>query len=253
MSTVIEYQRVDKLEDIIKFARVGKAYKSPVLYRGQNDGWPLVPKILRPWPASRARIDKVLDREKWLLNEFKRLSVGLDSMPKDDCDWLSVAQHHGLSTRLLDWTQNPLAALWFAVEGKRENQEPVVWRLETDPVDFGEDKEFLKPKKTRVFRPNHVSERIRVQSGWFTVHRIEQDHTFPIEGHPRFNRKRLTKFKICCDPVKLCWQLHDMGINRASLFPDLASLCQHLDWEAGWIDRANKPPAAVGFFPDPDA
>ena len=80
-------------------------------YRGQADDWPIVPKIARIVPRGNLNSD-----EDQMLQTFKRqMPQFVDNVPDNDWDILAIAQHHGLATRLLDWSHNPLAALWFAV------------------------------------------------------------------------------------------------------------------------------------------
>lgn len=85
------------------------------LFRGQEDeSWLLKPGIARPQYANRVRPGT----EQRMLGEFKQRGIPhLESAVElADADWLAIAQHHAMPTRLLDWTGSALAALWFAIK-----------------------------------------------------------------------------------------------------------------------------------------
>src|SRR5437764_765572 len=78
-------------------------------YRGHtNYKWTLTPSV--------ARRREHLENELTMLKRFRQdAGPRLRDRPSDDWEWLFLAQHFGVPTRLLDWTENPLVGLWFAV------------------------------------------------------------------------------------------------------------------------------------------
>lgn len=109
-----------------------------IIFRGVTDkDHSLVPSIGRH--ARENTGNDILSLENDLITEFRRLAVPeLESIPNSDFEWLFLAQHYGLPTRLLDWSTNPLVALFFAVE-KEDDKDGAIYmiqRMVTDQYDI---------------------------------------------------------------------------------------------------------------------
>lgn len=230
VKTVEEYLNIIK---IFKKETSEELNQEDFLFRGQSDDKPLIPKISRLVPKG-----DLLNIEKILLQEFKRTNPLLleGHQTYDDWDYLTLGQHYGLPTRLLDWSNNALTALWFATEIKKSfnTKHAIVWMLITEPDDFNFSIEQLHPfevEGTKIFRPRIIKQRINNQSGVFSVQpSAEIEQKCPLDKVAPFSEK-LLKIKIPIEHAEAIRNdLHVLGVNAFTIFPELEGLCSFLQW-----------------------
>ena len=200
-------------------------------FRGmKSHNFKIIPSIGRGFSKQTFSQDWEID----MLHAFKRQSMPhLKSYgSQKELYWLSLARHHGLPTRLTDWTTSPLVAAFFAVcDGVDELTEDLIntdfaiyaYTSETFAQEDDVPNPFRFRNKFIEFWPHHYSSRITAQRGYFIIHRN------PWEA---FSPKTLEKWRF---PASLreefLLQLNFLGFNYASLFPDLDGIARHIKWD----------------------
>jgi hypothetical protein len=226
LSVIKEHQQESRSGSIVQ----------DIVFRGQAGDFPLIPKLCRLHPKG-----DLLHVEADMLNEFKR-SNPLLIQPQgamDDWDYLALGQHFGLPTRLLDWSNNALTALWFAVSSNMnvcDSDSPyaMVWMLAAGEDDVVRNMNEIHPfnvPATKIFRPRLIKQRINNQSGVFTILSSEdiKQRRF-MHQNDSFSEK-LVRIKIPSDKIPdLRNDLNMLGVNAFSIFPELEGLCAYLQW-----------------------
>jgi hypothetical protein len=239
---------IDKVTPTEPDPRTGRRRDSGV-YRGDRDAsWPLLTSLDTLGGAGSPHSKAEL--EEHILRNFIRYSRPYFSHPPEN-DWevLVAAQHHGLPTRLLDWTYSPLVAAHFATVENDRNSDRVVWRLDWKSVHrffrlpelalLIQDLEgilagdrpmtpwmlFNAPPDAKQFacmlEPPSLSPRIVAQSATFTLCSDRK------QSFDRFLEKHglgsaLTRLVIPArDAARFRDQLDLVSVDERRLFPDL--------------------------------
>lgn len=202
------------------------------IYRGVADAeFALVPKL--------GRLPAFHQHERRILDHFVREAAAYEEGKAGSNVWeqLAVAQHYGLPTRLLDWTENPLVAAFFACSQYADRDGALYCASITRRIDTASESPFSLEAVGR-YRPRHTSRRIGAQRGLFTVH---CNPTQPLEDEGS-SGLQVHKVLITAEAkAQLIWDLSRVNVNHASLFPDLAGLATNIAWTYATYDPSKAP------------
>ena len=232
-----------------------RRFRSPFAFRGLADVNHILDNSLTRLAAGHPDVDTL---EHAMLRNFRKYAAqqtasGVDSI----WHWLAVAQHHGLPTRLVDWTFSPLVALHFATEHADEyDHDGIVWC-----VDFVRANQLL-PKRLRTILVDDKSETFTVEmlGPFVTLHDFDALSREPfvlfleppaldarilhqaalfslmpsptasvhewLQAHPDLVRRVIV-------PAELKWEVRDKldqaNITERTLFPGLDGLSRSLE------------------------
>lgn len=242
VSTNGSSEEIHSVTDLLRRLSGTRASGEIRWYRGQSSyAWGLQPSVARNRGFMEAELD--------MLKHFRRDSLPrVQDRPLTNWDWIFLAQHYGLPTRLLDWTENPLIGLFFAVESYERARDPIDGAfLELDPaglnkatyshaprvIMFDED-EFLTdylPGTRKGPRQGPIAavagryfDRIVAQAGTFTVNHSDHVDLEKVDSGAYVRRIRVP---ATAKPF-ISAELSDMNINASTVYPDLTHLADHV-------------------------
>jgi hypothetical protein len=202
------HKSVREFRNLEEFIDITSNDLGSFVFRGHgNEHWALIPSIDRMMLGRQ--------RELELLNRFKLSANGLiDRKPSTEWDWLALAHHHGLPTRLLDWTRNALVALFFASMGN-SSEAGAVWAYKHVGRSYDPQSNPFLSKRLVLFQAQPTSLTEIVRAGIYTA------HPFPVALDRMVSlRERLVKLPVTeAARPDLLQSLESIGITQWTLFP----------------------------------
>lgn len=241
----LEIDSIGSFVDMV--TQIDKEQKYRMWYRGQSDySWGLVPSIQRIK-------DRGENYERYSTTNFMIHTMRLNpNSPQiyNRAEWLTLMQHYGMPTRLLDWSESPLVALYFAVSNQ-ENMDAAVWAMNpmklnqkvgygeyVPPISykslegdlegaFSDKKDGAIKHEERVLACHGVGNDLRmyVQQSDFTIHSSTEqlDRLLYLDESCDYLYKIRIPQQI---RENLARQLNALGFHESSIYPDMEHIAK---------------------------
>jgi hypothetical protein len=225
-------------------------------FRGHHySSWKLMPKLYR---KEFRDADESEIRQEF---QSRALQMIQGRVPADKWDWYFLMQHYGAPTRLLDWTDNPLIALYFALADHSGKSDAAVWALNPWWLnrqlrkgiagvilpDWQEADSYLRDLEDAfeggsiaagvpaAIDPPHVDRRLAAQSSRFVI--FGKTHDLMRTKAARSRSRKKPQVEMITIPRRavpaIQAEMFYCGITHSLVFPDLGGLCRDICRKCG--------------------